>query len=120
MSNWKSWNGDKVVEAMRRANSRAIYATLQEIGSKSDQQVPLDESTLLKSKHIDVQGNSGVISYGGGPGTGHPKVPYAKRWHENSANFQHGRKKRYLADPFNKNANRLYKKALKQQLTSEW
>ena len=117
---WKNWKGDQVSAALRQANRRAIKITLEEIGSKADQQVPLDEGTLLRSKFIEVEGESGVISYGGGAGTGHPKVPYAKRWHENSANFQHGRKKRYLADAFNKNASRIYKNALKNELSSTW
>jgi hypothetical protein len=98
---------------MASANEKALYMTLSVIGEASNQQVPLDEGTLQSSQFVNVEDGIGLISYGGGPGTGFPKVPYAIRWHENSANFQKGRKKRYLADPFNQLADKTYKKSLK-------
>ena len=55
---------------------------------------------------------AGVICFGGGLGTGHPIVPYAIRWHENSANFQKGRKRFYLKDPYNRLAGPTLKNAL--------
>lgn len=119
MAGWKNWKGNQVKAIIAEGTDRAINATLEAIGSAADQEIPLDEGTLLRSKHIDVEDGQGVISYGGGPGTGHPKVPYAKRWHENSANFQHGRKERYLADPFNKMVADTFKRAIKKELRGE-
>ena len=37
-----------------------------------------------------------IISFGS------KKAPYAIKWHERRAEFRHGRKRRYLADPFNR------------------
>lgn len=117
---WKFWRGDELIARTEQANNRAIKTTLEAIGEKSDQQVPLDEGTLLRSKFIKVETGSGVISYGGGSGTGHPRVPYAVRWHEKEANFQHNRKKRYLADPVNEHGSRLYRKSLAAELGGVW
>jgi len=68
-------------------------------GEVADQQIPLDTGHLKSSKVIDGEDMTVVISYGYGGTTGKTKVPYAVRWHENRANFQHGRKKNYLRDP---------------------
>lgn len=114
---WKSWNGDNAIRLTESAIRKANLAALEAVGSAADQQVPLDEGTLLASKYIRAVGVKAFISYGGGPGTGFPRVPYAVRWHENSANFQHGRKKRYLADPLNSVGPRALIKALKIELS---
>lgn len=117
---WKTWNGPKIKGLTRQAVGKANYATLEAIGSSADQQVPHDEGHLQRSKFIKVEGLDGMISYGGGKGTGFPKVPYARRWHENSANFQKGRKSRYLADSYNQVGPRAYKNALVQALRQAW
>ena len=99
---WKRWNGGKLDRRFREYAGEALTEALEVVGGVSDQQVPLDEGTLLRSKTIRVQGTTGKIGYGGGPGTGHPIIPYAVKWHETPANFQHSRKHNYLRDPFNK------------------
>ena len=52
------------------------------------------QGTLKGSCVVDVNddGSQGTVSY---------DTPYAVRWHENDANFQRGRKKKYLEDPLN-------------------
>lgn len=117
---WSQWNGELVKQRTQSALSRANMAALEAVGSAADQQVPLDEGTLLRSKYIEVDGEQGLISYGGGSGTGHPRVPYAVRWHENSAKFQHGRKKRYLADPVNQVGPKVIMNAYKKELKRAW
>jgi hypothetical protein len=113
---WKSWKGDQVKGKTEAALNKAIHSTLETVGSASDQQVPHDEGDLQRSKFIKVQNGEGVISYGGGAGTGHPVIPYAKRHHEKEANFQKGRKNKYLSDPFNQIAPRAYQDSLKTNL----
>lgn len=117
---WKTWHGAKISLLTTEAVAKANEATLETIGSAVDQNIPHDEGDLMRSKYIEVDYNDGMISYGGGPGTGHPKVPYAVRWHENSANFQKGRKSRYLADSYNQVGPRAYKNALTQALRKAW
>lgn len=116
---WEFWRGPQAVMKVHQAVSRSIHETLEYIGEEADAQVPKDEGTLQESKYIDVSGVKGVISYGGGPGTGFPVVPYAVRWHEKDANFQDGRKKRYLADPLNDKGPQKYEEALKKNLGNE-
>lgn len=111
---WKKWRGREAKRRMASSNEKALYMTLSVIGEQANSQVPIDEDTLQESQHTDVEDGVGLISYGGGPGTGIPRVPYAIRWHEVSANFQKGRKKRYLADPFNQLADKTYKKSMKK------
>ena len=60
--------------------------------AESREQVPLDTGALSRSGTVDSEGLSATVSY---------DTPYAVRWHENDANFQHGRKKKYLEDPCN-------------------
>lgn len=89
--------------------------TLEVIREAALQQVPLDEGTLAKSAFVDFQDGIGIISFGGGDGTGTPKIPYAVRWHEETANFQRGRKSQYLRDPFNALAERTYRQFQAQE-----
>ena len=114
---WKNWKGKQVLQTAIRSQEQAIKKALQEVGRHADQEVPHDEGMLQQSKHIDTQISGtkveGVISYGGGQGTGFVRVPYAIRWHENNANFQKGRKKNYLRDPFNKYARKEFEKHIK-------
>ncbi len=98
-------------QGLRRAVADTCYIVLE----AAKQQVPHDEGTLERSGMVVMAPEpdaAGVICFGGGPGTGHPIVPYAIRWHENSANFQKGRKRFYLKDPYNQLAAPTLKKAL--------
>jgi hypothetical protein len=117
---WRNWQGTQIKNKIMRANFEAAQKALEVVGEQSDQEVPHRDGILMRSKHIRVElvGSKviGIISYGGGPGTGHTKVPYAIRWHETPANFQKGRKSNYLRDPFNKLAEVTYKAALKDSL----
>ena len=54
----------------------------------------------------------GIISYGGGVGTGGPLIPYALECHENDRKYQKGRKWHYLVDPFNAHAQNALKQAV--------
>ena len=101
MSGWKVWHGKRVQQQVRRAATEATRKAVEAAGMVMDQQVPHDEGILQGSKTIKVDDASGkvAIGYGGGPGTGHPLVPYALKWHETPANFQKGRKHNYVRDP---------------------
>lgn len=116
---WASWNGERIKAIVEDSALKAVEKTAHVVLSASQLQVPLDEGALMRSgiviiKHEDVP--IAVICYGGGSGTGHPKIPYALRWHENQANFQHGRKWKYLKDPFNQLAKTALMNFLKEQL----
>jgi hypothetical protein len=116
---WKSWRGKEIMKLINNGSRNAVEETCEIVLEAGKQEVPLDEGTLMRSGIVKMApGNKpeGVISFGGGPGTGHPVVPYAVRHHEVEANFQHGRKKRYLADPLNCLGESTLKKALQQEL----
>lgn len=80
--------------ALREACPRATWAALDVLARHSKEQVPLDSGALKSSCEVDVSpdGMQGTVSY---------DTPYACRWHEEDANFQRGRKKKYLEDPLN-------------------
>lgn len=60
---------------------------------ESRKQVPLDSGALSRSGKVSPpEGLTTTVSY---------DTPYAVRWHETNANFQHGRKMKYLEDPCN-------------------
>jgi hypothetical protein len=115
MSKWKKYNTERAEKAVLSANENAIRKTMDVIAEAAGQQIPLDEGTLKASLFIGFQDGTGIISFGGGPGTGQAKVPYAIRWHEETANFQRGRKAHYLRDPFNALAKSTYEKFLSQE-----
>lgn len=113
---WKKWNGPTAVKIVKAGAREAVQHTLNVVMGAGKQQVPHDEGALQRSGIVvmDPHGKAqGVASFGGGPGTGHPTIPYAVRWHEQSANFQKGRKYRYLVDPFNQLAAKTLREALK-------
>jgi hypothetical protein len=109
---WKDWKGVQAEKMFVDYSNKVVDQALQAVGTLSDQQVPHDEGTLSISRTVKVEDGVGKIGYGGGPGTGHPIVPYAIKWHEESANFQKGRKHNYLRDPFNQNFARLLRDAV--------
>ena len=115
---WKNWRGNELLRKVDIAGRMAVEDTCSIILEAAQQQVPLDEATLLRSGRVIMapSGPAGVICFGGGPGTGHPIVPYAVRWHENSANFQRGRKRFYLKDPVSQLGKSTLKKALEMRL----
>ena len=99
---WSKWNGTNLLINTRTAISKAVEDAAEVVKGVALQQVPHDEGTLSQSIDVTQNPNSElnyVIHAGGGPGTGFPRVPYAFRWHENPANFQKGRKSKYIRDP---------------------
>lgn len=123
MRGWKSWRGDLLLRNTRREMGRALLAAGESTLAESQKQVPLDEGTLQESGIVKTNPSEPldvVISYGGGPGTGFPLVPYARRWHETPANFQHNRKHNYLRDPLKEHAPGAVEKALKKAGERVW
>lgn len=117
---WKRWYGNRIFANVKGACIRAVDKTGNVVLTASKQQVPLDEGFLLRSGVVIIKDDNGnpiaIICYGGGPGTGHPRIPYSIRWHETQANFQHGRKWKYLKDPFVQIASRTLIQSLEQEL----
>ena len=115
---WKDWKGDKLMQLIDGAGRQAVRDTCEVVLEAAKTEVPHDEGTLEGSGRVVMapEGPAGVICFGGGPGTGHPIVPYARRWHENNANFQKGRKRFYLRDPYNRLAAPTLQKALVQEI----
>lgn len=84
-----------LIKSVSKSGSRrATWAALDYLATASKAQVPLDTGALKASCVVDVNedGSQGTVSY---------DTPYAVRWHEEDANFQRGRKKKYLEDPLN-------------------
>ena len=84
-----------LIKSVTQSGSRkATWSALDYLAARSKEQVPLDTGALKASCVVDVNGDGsqGTVSY---------DTPYAVRWHENDANFQRGRKKKYLEDPLN-------------------
>lgn len=84
-----------LIERVVKAGSRkALWSALDYLAAQSKEQVPLNKGPLHDSCYVDVapDGSGGTVSY---------DKPYAVRWHEHDANFQRGRKKKYLEDPLN-------------------
>lgn len=120
---WKKFRGKELKKLTRQNVSRALNKAAEATLEVSKQQVPLDESTLMQSGIVLKNPNNDLeflISYGGGPGTGYPRVPYALKWHEIDANFQHGRKKDYLRDPINQFAPGAVKSELIKAGKQSW
>lgn len=118
---WTRWNGRQILSNAEAAAITAVEKTANIVNTVIQTQVPLDEGFLSRSgvviiKHEEVP--IAIISYGGGPGTGHPKIPYAIRWHEMPANFQHGRKNKYIKDPFDQLAAKTLQSVLAHELRS--
>lgn len=115
---WTTWRGDELKNLIVDIGLSATKKSADEVLKLAHTQVPLKEGTLQKSgKVVMAPGRLpiAIITYGGGVGTGYPIVPYAVRWHENNANFQKGRKMRYLADPFNMLLPRVLEEAIEYE-----
>ena len=120
---WKSFHGQRLIERTESAMARAVIDATEAIGMISDQQVPHDEGILQGSKVVKANPADKLevaISYGGGAGTGHPRVPYAFKWHENDANFQKGRKSNYLRDPVFQQGSSILMQKLREQSRGVW
>ena len=118
---WTNWKGDNLKASILAAAREAVHDTCEVVLEAAKQEVPHDEGTLERSGMVLMAPDGspeGLICFGGGPGTGHPIVPYAVRWHENSANFQKGRKRFYLKDPLNRLGSKTLEKALNVRLGS--
>ena len=116
---WKNWRGEQLNSMVLAASREAVHKTCEIILEAAQQEVPHDEGTLMRSGLVLMAPDGsaeGLITFGGGTGTGHPIVPYAVRWHENSANFQKGRKRFYLKDPVNRLGAKILQQALAQEL----
>lgn len=118
---WTSWHGKLLQNHIRAGGREAVRKTAHVVLEAAKQQVPHDEGTLQRSGQVVMAPGNQVgaaVTFGGGAGTGHPVVPYAVRWHENNANFQKGRKMRYLADPFNQLGPNAFLKAIQNEIGS--
>ena len=87
-----TWNGAKIAASVSGKCEQAVRAVARYILDESRKQVPIDTGALSRSGAVDSDGTIAVISY---------DTPYAVRWHEEQANFQRGRKNKYLEDPVN-------------------
>ena len=130
---WKSFHGQRLIERTESAMARAVLDATEAIGMISDQQVPHDEGILQGSKVVKANPADKLevaISYGGGAGTGHPRVPYAFKWHEleerttgrtfSNVNFQKGRKSNYLRDPVFQQGPAIVMQKLREQARGAW
>lgn len=118
---WENWRGDELMRLLNTAAVNAIYKTGEVIVAAARTEVAHDEGTLENTGIVVMAANNfpaGVVTFGGGPGTGFPVVPYAIRWHETQANFQRGRKWHYLRDPLNRLVERTLTAALMQEMRS--
>lgn len=77
---------------MRAGETRGVRAAGYALLAEAVKQVPLASSALQTSGDVDYDETTATVSF---------DTPYAVRWHEESANFQHGRKNKYLEDPLN-------------------
>ncbi|PKM78536.1 MAG: hypothetical protein CVU90_02015 [Firmicutes bacterium HGW-Firmicutes-15] len=87
MNDGLKWNGTKVLKAVEKAGIRGQLAAAETILEVSNQRVPLDKGELRDSGHVTQGEHQTVISY---------DCPYAVKWHETPAHFQHGRRNKYL------------------------
>ncbi len=102
---WLGWRGEEIKQMYDAAARTALQTVGKEIIAAAKQEVPELEGDLRdsgKSTKSRRKKPSSLLSFGG------PKAQHAIRWHENreGAKFKRGRKRRYLADPFNEMAER--------------
>lgn len=102
---WLGWRGAEVKQMYDAAARTALQTVGKEIIEAAKKDVPelagdLKDSGKATKSRSKVP--STLLSFGG------KGVPYAVRWHENpeGVQFKRGRKKRFLADPFNRLAER--------------
>lgn len=86
------WDDSEVVAIVRGRGAEGVRAWGHLVLDEARKQVPYDTGALSRSGMVDSEGLQATVSF---------DTPYAVRWHENNANFQHGRKMKYLEDPCN-------------------
>lgn len=89
------WDAAKVEALIQAGGAKGVRACANMLLEESRKQVPLDTGALSRSGMVDSDGLAATVSY---------DTPYAVRWHEEQANFQRGRKNKYLEDPVNDSA----------------
>lgn len=114
---WTSWNISALNRRVDNAIEKGIEDTLSAIHGQVLQEIPHDTGYLSQSVFLKAEGLNGMISAGGGTGTGFPRVPYAIKWHEVPANFQKGRKNNYVRDPLNQVGARTLKANIERRLS---
>ena len=88
---------DKAVEALNDEKPKALMDILEMIGQRTDEIIPFEEGTLMRSKVIRVNGNQGAIGY---------DTPYAIKQHEDcTLSHPHGRQCKYLERTVKSNRN---------------
>lgn len=86
------WYSVKVNDFVSQRVERAVRDCANALLDESKKQVPHDTGALERSGMVDSAGFEATVSY---------DTPYAVICHERSANYQRGRKKKYLEDPVN-------------------
>ena len=87
-----NWYPEVAIEILKAGGEKAIYQAANYLLDESRKQVPHDQGILEGTGTALADGFSATVSY---------DTPYAIRWHEHNANFQRGRKMKYLEDPCN-------------------
>lgn len=116
---WRNWRGNQAINRVKNASVRAVKKTGDVILAAAQNECPLDDGTLSGTGKVVMAGAgqpSCCITFGGGSGTGFPTVPYAIRWHQEQANFQYGKKRFYVRDPFNRLAKSTLQGAMRQEV----
>lgn len=103
------WSGPEINELVHHKAEKGLRAAANVLLDESRKEVPHNIGTLSDSGVVsdDFPNLSVNVSY---------DTAYAVRWHECDANFQKGRKKKYLEDPLNNNRDRLLE-YVRQQMT---
>lgn len=92
MSTRVTWDSSQVLARVEGGGEEGIRACANLLLDEARKQVPIDTGALSRSGTVDSAGLEATVSF---------DTPYAIRWHEERANFQRGRKNKYLEDPAN-------------------
>lgn len=87
------WHGDQATAAIRRGAARGLLAAAEHLLGESRKVVPIEEATLERSGHAEVDDSALVarVSY---------DTPYAVRQHEDlTLGHDPGRQAKYLEEP---------------------
>ena len=98
---WSNWRGAEAKKKAHKVAREALRDLGLEVMAGAKEEVPFRDSDLQTSgtvRRSRAKTPRVLLSFGG------RKVPYAVRWHEQDPKrgFRGGRKRRYLADPFNR------------------
>lgn len=91
------WDSSRVMAVVGQGGANAVRGCANLLLDEARKQVPIDTGALSRSGAVDCDGLQATVSF---------DTPYAVRWHEQAANFQRGRKNKYLEDPCNDGALR--------------